>query len=140
MKNHTNAEPQAPLRRSSMNATKRQVMLTILIRNKTGFLGVRGLIIPEDVKYVDAGEGLVWQLVCDFFRKHERLPDEFELCPKLKGALDAASIELSEEAVKNAWALFNLTFGETVDPSIDTAPHRAEWAIRTAGQFLDSIR
>ncbi len=140
MKNQKKAESQIPPRRSSMNATKRKVMLATLMLNKAGFLGVRGLIIPEDVKYVDAGEGLVWQLVCDFFRKHKRLPDGFELRPKVERALDAASTELSEKDVKNAWALVNLTFGDTVDSGIATADHRAEWAVRTAGEFLDSIR
>ncbi len=133
-------KPQQTPRRSMLDPTKREHMLAVLIRNPTAFAAVRDVFTAQQLLSVDRGLAVVWTVVRDLYEQHNKLPKKSLLLAEVQNAIGADPDILTEEEIEKVQEFVDGAFDDHFHgENLAASETQADWAVKTARQFLDDL-
>lgn len=125
-------------RRPRLEPRQKETMLMILIRNPQAHVAVRSILKAKHVRDMGDGYAELWQIVCDFYDRQQRLPTQELLLDELQALVSHRPGLIDEDELAGLESFLDWVFDKEVHgaPVSKSKVHCAE-ALRLAKLYLE---
>lgn len=136
--NRTEGRFETMKRRPVLAESKKELMMTVLLRNEDAYKATREILKPEHFGEFDRGYALTWHIAGDFFTDHDALPEFEILKAEVEAACESNPTLLNDAEYDKLSDFLSFAFDkDSFDRDVTTDRANGDWAIKTAKKFLD---
>src|ERR1019366_1096176 len=131
------SRPKPRKRRPVLTEKSREIMMTILLRNKKAFETALTLLKWEHFSGVSQPMLAVWKIATEFYAANGELPPPEILAGEVSNAIEIDPGILNDPESEAVDAFLKWAFKEGSFPEIETGERYIKWAVAAAKQVME---
>lgn len=127
------------VRRAMTDTRKKELMMAVLIQNRSAFDMVVDVLNPDHFDAVDLIYAVLWRVVLSFFEEHDDLPDDGEiLMTEIQHTIHEHPDTLSDSEIDSLNTFLEFAYDEdSFKTPIPENSKAAKWAIKVVKKFIE---